>query len=53
MSAVSSCQNGSCCERSGDRLGAGHDQSVDLQAAEIGDIGILSVDHAAWPAATA
>ena len=31
-------------KRCGDRLGAGDDQSVDLQAVEIGDIGVLPVD---------
>ena len=31
-------------KRRGDRLGAGDDQPIDLQAAEIGDIGVLSVD---------
>ena len=32
-------------KRRGDRLGAGDDQSVDLQAIEIGDIGVLLCRH--------
>ena len=31
----------------GDRLGAGDDQPVDVQAAEIGDIGVMAVDRSA------
>ena len=31
-------------QRRGVRLGAGHDQSIDLQPAEIGDIGVLPFD---------
>jgi hypothetical protein len=31
-------------KRRGVRLGAGHDQPVDLQVTEIGDVGILCID---------
>ena len=37
-------------QRCGVRLGAGDDQPVDLQAIEIGDIGVLPGRYATWPA---